>query len=54
MSTVVPVLLFAVAGILFGGCWSLYRQDASRVAVAAVGLLGALALAAGIAWLVPK
>ncbi len=53
MSTFVPVLLFAGAGLLLGGCWSLYKQDASRVVVAIVGLLAALALAAGIAWLVP-
>lgn len=49
-----PVVLFAVGGILMGGAWSLRGQGASTVAVVIVAVLGVLALAAGIAWLLPK
>ncbi|WP_412542281.1 hypothetical protein R8Z50_07150 [Longispora sp. K20-0274] len=48
------IVLLAVAGILFGGAWSLQQREASKVAVAIVGLLAVLALAGGILWMFPK
>ncbi len=48
------VVMFALAGILMGGAWSLRGQGASTVAVVVVAVLGVLALAAGVAWLLPK
>jgi hypothetical protein len=54
VSSVVPVLLLAVAGILCGGVYSLHKQGASRGAVGFVGLLALLALGGGVLWLVPS
>lgn len=51
--SLLPVLLFALGGVLAGGAWSLYRQGAGRGAVIGAAVLAALALAGGIAWLVP-
>jgi membrane protein DedA with SNARE-associated domain len=53
MRSVLPVALFGLAGVLVGGVWSLYRQGASRVAIAVVGLLALLAAVAGVLWLIP-
>lgn len=54
MSTVLPLLLLGVAGLLVGGAVSMHRQGAGRGPVALVGVLAALALAGGIAWLWPE
>jgi hypothetical protein len=51
---VVPVLLFAVSGVLFGGAWSLRGQGAAKRAVVVVVVLAVLALAGGVLWLLPK
>ena len=53
MRTILPVALMALAGVLVGGAWSLYRQGAPRANVAVLGVLGAMALAGGILWLLP-
>jgi hypothetical protein len=50
----VPVVLCAAGGILLGGSWSMRSQGAARAAVLLVALLGVLALAAGVLWLLPK
>jgi hypothetical protein len=49
-----PVVLCALGGILLGGAWSLRGQGAKPAAVVVVALLGLLALAGGVAWLLPK
>lgn len=49
-----PVVLIAVSGVLFGGAWSLRGQGASRFAIGLVAFLGVLALAGGILWMLPK
>jgi hypothetical protein len=49
-----PVVMLALAGVLVGGAFSLYRQGASK---AAVGILAAFAVLAGIGgvlWLIPE
>ncbi|MFE9690008.1 hypothetical protein [Micromonospora sp. NPDC005806] len=51
MGRVLPTLLLVLAGVLVGGTWSLYKQDASRGAVVVTGLLAALATAGGLLWL---
>jgi hypothetical protein len=51
--SVLPVVMFAVAGILVGGVISLVRQGATKFSIGVVALLAALAAGAGIAWLVP-
>jgi len=49
----IPILLFALAGILLGGTWSLYKQGSHKAVVVAVGVFGLLAAAGGVAWLMP-
>jgi hypothetical protein len=50
----VPVLLCAAGGILLGGSWSLRGQGAARAAVVLVAVLGVLAVAAGVLWMLPE
>jgi hypothetical protein len=47
MSGLLPVALFALAGVLVGGAWSLRRQGAPAGAVVLMALLAVLAVAAG-------
>ncbi|MEV7231764.1 MULTISPECIES: hypothetical protein [Polymorphospora] len=53
MGAAIPILLLALAGILVGGAWSMYRQGAGRGAVALVAVLALLAAAGGVLWLLP-
>jgi hypothetical protein len=53
MSSALPVVLFALAGVLVGGAWSMHRQGAAKGAVGFVGVLAALAAAGGVLWLIP-
>jgi hypothetical protein len=53
MSSIVPVALMGLAGVLLGGAWSLHRQGAARGSVATLGVLAVVALAGGILWLLP-
>jgi hypothetical protein len=53
MSTVLPIALLALAGVLLGGAWSLHRQGAARGTVALLALLAVVALAGGVLWLIP-
>ncbi|HEU4424516.1 MAG TPA: hypothetical protein VFR67_18460 [Pilimelia sp.] len=53
MSTVLPVALMALAGILVGGAWSLHKQGAARGTVALLGALALVAFAGGVLWLLP-
>jgi len=53
MRTVLPVLLFALGGVLAGGAWSMAKQGASRATVVTVALIGLLAVIGGVAWLLP-
>ena len=49
----IPVALFALAGILVGGVISLVRQGASKFSVGLVAVLAVLAAAGGILWMNP-
>jgi membrane protein DedA with SNARE-associated domain len=42
--------LFAIAGLLLGGAWSMRRQQAPTPLVAVLVVLALLALAGGVAW----
>ncbi|MEV4709529.1 hypothetical protein [Actinoplanes sp. NPDC049316] len=53
MSSIVPVLLLALAGILVGGVVSLVRQGATKFSIGLVAVLALLALAGGVLWLIP-
>ena len=47
MDNVLPILLFALGGILVGGAVSMRRQGAPTAAVLVLALMALLALAAG-------
>jgi hypothetical protein len=47
VNNVLPILLFALGGILVGGAISMRRQGAPTAAVAVLGLMALLAIAAG-------
>lgn len=53
MGSVLPVVLFALAGVLVGGAWSVHRQGASRGVVIGLAVLAVLAAGGGILWLLP-
>jgi hypothetical protein len=53
VSGLIPILLFALAGVLLGGSWSLYKQGSHKAVVLAVGVMGLVAAAGGVAWLMP-
>jgi|tagenome__1003787_1003787.scaffolds.fasta_scaffold20773736_2 hypothetical protein len=47
------IVLFIVAGFLFGGMVQLIRSGATKFSIGVVGVLAALAAAGGVAWLLP-
>jgi hypothetical protein len=53
VSSLVPILLLALAGILSGGAFSLFKQGA-KLPGGVVAVLAAFALFGGILWLVPS
>ena len=46
----IGILLFIVAGFLVGGVIQLVKSGATKFSVGVVGVLAALAVAGGIAW----
>ncbi len=53
MQSLLPVLLFIVAGMLTGGALSLHRQGTGRAPVIGVAALAVLAALGGVLWLLP-
>lgn len=53
MNAILPLALFALAGLLAGGAVSAHRQGGGRAPVAVLAGCAALALAGGVAWLWP-
>jgi hypothetical protein len=49
---VIGILLFIVAGFLAGGVIQLVKSGATKFSVGVVGVLAALAVAGGVAWIV--
>jgi hypothetical protein len=47
VKNILPILLFALGGVLVGGTLSMRRQGAPKPFVAVLGLMALLALAAG-------
>jgi len=47
------IVLFIVAGFLVGGVVQLVKSGATKFSVGLVGVLAALAAAAGVLWLLP-
>ncbi len=54
MGGIWPVLMLALAGILTGGAYSVYKQGGSKVAVTLLGVLAVVAGAGGVVWLLPE
>jgi hypothetical protein len=52
MSSVLPIVLFGLGGLLAGGALSMRKQGAGPVPVVALGVLSVLAAAGGVLWLV--
>ena len=52
MKSVLPILLFALGGVLVGGVISLRQQRKGIVPLAIVGTLAVVAVAGGVLWLV--
>jgi hypothetical protein len=50
--SVLPVLLFALGGLLLGGVFSLRQQRKGIVPLAIVGTLAVFSVAGGVLWLV--
>ena len=50
---IIPVILFIVGGVLTGGVIQLAKSGATKFSVGLVGVLAALAIAGGVAWLIP-
>jgi len=48
------IVLFLVAGFLAGGVVQLIKSGATKFSVGVVGVLAALAVAGGVAWLLPS
>jgi hypothetical protein len=48
------IVLFIVAGFLVGGVVQLIKSGATKFSVGVVGVLAALAVAGGVAWLLPS
>jgi hypothetical protein len=48
------IVLFIVGGFLVGGVVQLIRSGATKFSVGLVGVLAALAVAGGVAWLLPS
>ena len=48
----IGILLFIVAGFLVGGVIQLVKSGATKFSVGVVGVLAALAVAGGVAWIV--
>jgi hypothetical protein len=46
-------VLFIVAGLLVGGVISLVKQGATKFSIGVVAVLAALAVAGGVAWMIP-
>ena len=46
MSSVLPIVLFALGGVLVGGALSMRRQGAPLLAVVLLGLMALMAVAA--------
>jgi len=54
VTSIFPILLFALAGVLVGGAVSLRRQGAGAATLIVMGVLAALATAGGVLWLLPE
>jgi hypothetical protein len=52
VSTIVPVVLFGLGGILLGGVLSMRKQGVGIVPLAVVGTLAAISVAGGVLWLI--
>ena len=54
MGSLLPIALFALAGVLVGGAVSLHRQGASRASIVVMTVLAVLAAGGGVLWLLPE
>ncbi|HEX6873534.1 MAG TPA: hypothetical protein VF163_20745 [Micromonosporaceae bacterium] len=48
------IVMLGLAGLLLGGAVSMRKQGASTVVVVVLGVLAAVAAAAGVLWMLPR
>ncbi|GAA4218874.1 hypothetical protein [Actinocatenispora rupis] len=53
MQSILPILLFALGGVLLGGAWSMRQQGRSKGVLIGFVALAVLAVLGGVAWLLP-
>ncbi|MEV0648687.1 hypothetical protein AB0I28_25855 [Phytomonospora sp. NPDC050363] len=53
MNSVLPILLLGLGGLLGGGAYSVHKQGGSKLAVGLLLLVGLIAIAGGVLWLLP-
>ncbi|NMO55832.1 hypothetical protein HH310_32205 [Actinoplanes sp. TBRC 11911] len=49
----IAVILFIVAGVLTGGVIQMVKSGATKFSIGLVGVLAGLAVAGGVAWMLP-
>jgi hypothetical protein len=53
VQSILPILLFALGGVLLGGAWSMRAQGRSKGVLIGFVALAVLAVLGGVAWLLP-
>ena len=53
MTSVLPILLLGLGGLLGGGAYSVHKQGGSKVAIVVLVLVALVAAGAGVLWLIP-
>ena len=53
MQSILPVLLFALGGVLVGGAYSIRSQGGPKAVTIGFVVLAVLAVAGGVTWLLP-
>lgn len=54
MGSFLPIVLFALGGVLVGGAYSMRSQGAPKPLVVAMVVAAVLSVAGGVLWLIPK
>lgn len=54
MSSVIPIVLLGLAGLLVGGLLQMRTNGAGKPTLVVLGVLAALSAAGGVLWLLPE
>ncbi|HEY1180605.1 MAG TPA: hypothetical protein VGF17_30990 [Phytomonospora sp.] len=53
MTSVLPILLLGLGGLLGGGAYSVHKQGGSKFAIVILLLMALVAVGGGVLWLLP-